>query len=79
MPERDGHIRGDDACLDDLRLESAALPPTDATGDVDLGLIDYSLGLTPAERLTRLEEFAEFILAARRANGILAWSDSENS
>jgi hypothetical protein len=37
-----------------------AFPPTDATGEVDLCLIDKLLDLTPAERLQWHAEFIEF-------------------
>jgi len=53
-------------------------PPTDATGDVDLSLIEHNLTLTPRERLYQLEDFAEFVLTVWRAQGI-EWSGSENS
>ena len=52
---------------------------TNASGNVDLSQLEISLSLTPAERLRRLEEFAEFVLAARRANGIRGWSVSRKS
>ena len=45
-------------------------PPLDESGEVDLSLIDYMLRLTPAQRLSVAEEFADFILTARRAAGI---------
>jgi hypothetical protein len=49
-----------------------------ATVDLDLTLVEYCLSLTPAERLRQAEEFAEFILTARRLNGV-PWSDTERS
>jgi hypothetical protein len=52
---------------------------TDVSGNVDIEQIRSSLFLTPAERLRRLEEFAEFVLAARRKNRVPEWSDSRSS
>src|SRR3982750_1271389 len=52
---------------------------TDSSGELDLEQIESNLSLTPAERLRQIEEFAEFLLAARRANRVPAWCDSENS
>ena len=43
---------------------------TDEAGDVDLSLIEYCLSLTPAERLRRAEQFAQWVLAARQQQGI---------
>lgn len=42
-------------------------PPTDESGDVDLTLIDYTLSLTPSERLRRAEEFSHFAEIVRQA------------
>jgi hypothetical protein len=42
---------------------------------IDLEQIKYQLSLTPAERLRRLEAFAEFILTARQRNGVAECSD----
>ena len=46
---------------------------------IDLEQIEYQLSLTPAERLTRLEAFAEFVLTTRRLNGVAEWSDTGTS
>jgi hypothetical protein len=42
-------------------------PPTDETGDVDLTLLDYTLSLTPAERVRQAEEFSRFAEMVRQA------------
>jgi hypothetical protein len=52
-------------------------PPQDENG-VDLEQIASHLRMTPAERLTSAEQYAEFVLAVRRANGI-EWFDTERS
>jgi hypothetical protein len=62
----------------DLMHQQAAFPPTDASGDVDLQLIEHYVRLTPAERLRRLEDFVNFITEVRTANGMAPWSASEN-
>ena len=43
-------------------------PRLDENG-VDLDQLDAFMRLTPAERLRQLEEFAQFVLIARRAQG----------
>lgn len=45
---------------------------------VDLSLIEYTLSLTPAERLSNLQQFVDTILSIWKSRGI-EWSDSENS
>jgi hypothetical protein len=52
---------------------------TDESGDVDLGLLEHHLSLTPAQRLKRIEDFVNFIAGARRANGLDPWSATTNS
>ena len=42
-------------------------PEMDTTGTVDLGQLEDSLRLTPAQRLRRLDEWLRFISAAHRA------------
>ena len=59
----------DDAIDQDLIESSSRMPPQDENG-VDLWQIRDHLSLTPAERLTRLEQFIEFVQATRRFNGI---------
>jgi hypothetical protein len=66
-----------DATDEDISALRNWTPPTDETGDVDLSLVDYWLSLTPEQRLKQLEEFANFIVSARRANGVEEWSNSE--
>ena len=44
-------------------------PVTDPSGDVDLSLIDYHLSLTPAQRLSIAEEFANCILKLQKSQG----------
>lgn len=45
---------------------------------VDLSLIEYTLSLTPAERLANLEHFVGAIHDIWKSRGI-EWSDSETS
>jgi hypothetical protein len=40
---------------------------TDATGEVDLGQIEFNLSLTPAQRIQQNDTWIEFIQIARRA------------
>lgn len=49
---------------------------TDETGDVDVSLVECFLSLTPAQRLERVEQFANTILAIWKTRGI-EWSASE--
>lgn len=55
----------DEQLVDELN----GTPPIDATGDVDLSLIDYYLSLTPAQRLSAAEEFANWILNLQKSQG----------
>jgi hypothetical protein len=49
---------------------------TDATGDVDVSLVECYLLLSPAQRLERVEQFANTILTIWKSRGI-EWSASE--
>jgi hypothetical protein len=49
----------------ELGLDKNGFPPTDETGDVDLNQIEWSLRLTPAERLQRANSFRRFAEACR--------------
>lgn len=49
---------------------------TDASGDVDVSLVECFLALTPAQRLERVEQFANTILTIWKSRGI-EWSVSE--
>jgi hypothetical protein len=51
--------------VDDLN----GTPSIDSTGDVDLSLIDFQLSLTPAQRLSAAEEFANWILNFQKSQG----------
>ena len=44
--------------------------PLEDENGVDLSLIRYCLSLTPDQRLQRAQDFANFILNARRENGV---------
>ena len=65
-----------DNLTDDLNGD----PPTDDSREVDLSLIRYMLSLTPAQRLARAEEYAEWILSHQKAQGRdwLAFVNSSN-
>jgi hypothetical protein len=56
----------DDSLVDELRRP----PRSDPRGNVDVEQIRYNLSLTPAERLTQLEQFIQFVTDARRRNDI---------
>ena len=58
---------------------AAGFPEADETGNVDMTLIRHNLALTPAERLTRLEQFADFISTVRQLNPVPVCTDSETS
>ena len=62
--------------MDSMAKRDETLGPEDVNGrarvdenGVDLDQLDSFLRLTPAERLRQLEEFAQFVLIARRAQG----------
>ncbi len=42
-------------------------PPTDASGDIDLNLLELSLRMTPAERIAHHNGALELVLAIERA------------
>ena len=55
--------------------------PTDETGDVDLGMLDATLRLTPAQRAERhyhARLFAQHLLRARKAPRFVRDSASVN-
>jgi hypothetical protein len=54
-------------------------PPTDKTGDVDESLVEYLHEMTPAERLTRCQQFANGMLTIWRSRGLEQWSNFANS
>jgi hypothetical protein len=55
-----------------MDMETEELPPQpiyDEAG-VDISLVRWMLSLTPAERLTTLEDFSNAMLEIRERNGI---------
>jgi hypothetical protein len=64
--------------VDHRREEVPDLAGSGPGDGIDRSLIEYCLSLTPAERLRQAEEFAEFILTARRLNGV-PWRDTGSS
>ncbi len=52
-------------------------PQFDETGNVDLGLVEYFLSLTPAQRLDHAQSFATMVLTARRDQG-MNWTNTNS-
>lgn len=57
----------DEPGLDAFGLDALGLPPTDASGDIDVAQIEWNLRLSPAERLRPIAAAREFAEAARTA------------
>jgi hypothetical protein len=49
---------------------------TDASGNVDVSLVEYFVSLTPAQRLEHVERFASTVVDVWKDRGI-EWSGSE--